>query len=42
MEGMSIPEVARTLGIPVGTASSRLRAARSSLAAALEKMREPS
>lgn len=31
MEGLPIPEVAQVLGIPVGTASSRLRAARAKL-----------
>jgi RNA polymerase sigma-70 factor (ECF subfamily) len=35
MEGLPIPEVARTLGIPVGTASSRLRAARAQVKEAL-------
>lgn len=39
MEGMTIPDVAETLGIPVGTASSRLRAARSHLKEVLEKLR---
>jgi RNA polymerase sigma-70 factor (ECF subfamily) len=35
IEELPVPEIARMLGIPVGTASTRLRAARLALAAAL-------
>jgi RNA polymerase sigma-70 factor (ECF subfamily) len=42
LEGLSAPEVARLVGIPVGTATSRLRRAREVFRDNLGKMRRPS
>jgi RNA polymerase sigma-70 factor (ECF subfamily) len=42
LEGLSAPEVARLVGIPVGTAASRLRRAREVFRAAVSKLRRSS
>jgi RNA polymerase sigma-70 factor (ECF subfamily) len=39
LEGTSVPEIAELLGIPVGTAASRLRRARADFAAQVEKLK---
>jgi RNA polymerase sigma-70 factor (ECF subfamily) len=41
IEGVSIPDVARALGIPEGTAFSRLRAARAELVSTIRRAESP-